>query len=146
MSRIVPIIDSSTGALTDVAGASAENARYKRFARRLLSLDRNPRLDYGGNGGDELVVDKGGAQGKRITLAADTVRVTGDLLVRNKSIDEIVEGSEAFKGCVSKEDLADALEGISVDETDDFATVRGQFMLLLERLNELVSEPEDNNG
>ena len=91
MARVVLIVDSSTGALIDVAGNVREGARYKKFVKRLLSLDPNPVLDYGANGGDSLSVSKGGYQGEKIRLDAKTVEVTGELTVGGNTVSNIAK-------------------------------------------------------
>lgn len=89
-SRIVLIADSDTGALVDVAGQSRESGRYLRFARRMMSLAKNPGLDYGVNGGDTLTISKNGSAGKAINLVAETVNVTGSLKVGERTVEEMV--------------------------------------------------------
>jgi len=93
MARVVIIVDSSTGALVDVAGHRREDSRYLRFAGRMLSLDKNPILDYGNNGGDTLEISKGGAPGKAVNVKAEVLNVTGDIKSRGKTIAEIVAAS-----------------------------------------------------
>lgn len=89
MARVVLIVDSATGALIDVAGNVREGGRYRKFVKRLLSTDRNPVLDYGGNGGDTLTISKGGGKGEAINLKANLVNVDGELKVGGKTIAEI---------------------------------------------------------
>ena len=89
MARVVLIVDSATGALIDVAGNVREGGRYKKFAKRILSLDKNPTLDYGANGGDTLNISKGGVRGKEINLLADTVNVPGELKIGGKTVAQI---------------------------------------------------------
>lgn len=91
MSRIVLIIDSDTGKFIDVTGRTKESGRYLKFAKRLLSADKNPTLDYGGNGGDSLTISKGGKKGKAINILADNVNVAGNLTVAGKQISELVK-------------------------------------------------------
>lgn len=113
MARVVLIVDSETGALIDVAGNIREGGRFKRFVKRMLSLDKNPVLDYGVNGGDTLTISKGGGRGAVINLKADVVNIDGELRVRGAT----TEGS--FDGGSS--DILDSLDGtegqISLDET-----------------------------
>ena len=112
MARVVLVVDSATGALIDVAGNVREGWRYKKFVKRILSTDKNPVLDYGGNGGDTLTVSKGGGRGKAINLKAETVNVDGELKVGGKTISEIAASGPA--------DLLNSLRGtkgeVSVDE------------------------------
>ena len=89
MARVVLIVDSATGALIDVAGNVREGGRYRKFVKRLLSTDKNPVLDYGGNGGDTLTISKGGGRGAVINLKANLVNVDGELKVGGKTIAEI---------------------------------------------------------
>lgn len=89
MARVVLIVDSATGALIDVAGNVREGGRYRKFVKRLLSTDKNPVLDYGGNGGDTLTISKGGGKGAAINLKANLVNVDGELKVGGKTIAEI---------------------------------------------------------
>lgn len=112
MARVVLVVDSATGALIDVAGNVREGGRYKKFVKRILSTDKNPVLDYGGNGGDTLTISKGGGRGKAINLKADIVNVDGELKVGGKTIAEISGSGSA--------DVLDSLRGtkgeVSVDE------------------------------
>lgn len=89
MARCVLIIDSVTGELIDAAGNGREGGRYKKFVQRLLSRDTNPVLDYGGNGGDALTIAKNGGKGKAIHLKADTVYVSDDLKIGDRTVAEI---------------------------------------------------------
>lgn len=89
MARCILIIDSATGELIDAAGNGREGGRYKKFVRRLLSRDTNPVLDYGGNGGDTLIVAKSGGKGKAIYLKAATVYVSDDLKIGDRTVAEI---------------------------------------------------------
>lgn len=113
MARVVLIVDSETGALIDVAGNSREGGRFKRFVKRMLSLDKNPVLDYGANGGDTLTISKGGGRGAVINLKADVVNIDGELRVRGATTEGSSDGGSS--------DILDSLEGtegqISVDET-----------------------------
>ena len=114
--RIVIIVDSATGAMIDVAGNSRETGRYSKFSKRMLSLHKNPQLDYGVNGGDSLTISKNGNSGKEINLIADTVKVSGDLLIGGRTIAEIVAGG----GDASILDsIVGADEEISVDTIFD---------------------------
>lgn len=97
MSRVVLIVDSESGALIDVAGNVREGGRYEAFAKRLLSLDKNPTLDYGANGGDELTISKGGYPGAAINLKADEVRVSGRLLVEGRDISSAATVKDALQ-------------------------------------------------
>jgi LysM repeat protein len=95
MARVVLVVDSATGALVDVAGNVREGGRYKKFVKRILSTDKNPVLDYGGNGGDTLIISKGGGRGKAINLRADIVNVDGELKIGGKTIAEIATSGSA---------------------------------------------------
>ena len=112
MARVVLVVDSATGALIDVAGNVREGGRYKKFVKRLLSTDKNPVLDYGGNGGDTLTISKGGGKGAAINLKANLVNVDGELKVGGKTIAEIAASGSA--------DLLNSLRGtkgeVAVDE------------------------------
>lgn len=101
MARVVVIVNSDTGALVDVAGNVREGGRYERFAKRMLSTDENPVLDYGGNGGDTLVISANGGNGKEIRLHADKVVVMGDLEVSGKTLDDFVAKSELHAAIAS---------------------------------------------
>lgn len=90
MARVVIILDPNTGALIDVAGHSREDSRYLKFVKRMLSLDKNPILDYGNNGGDTLEISKGGSAGKAVNIKADVLEVTGDIKSNGKTIAEII--------------------------------------------------------
>ena len=112
MARVVLVVDSATGALIDVAGNVREGGRYKKFVKRMLSLDKNPVLDYGGNGGDTLTISKGGGKGAAINLKANVVNIDGDLKVGGKTIAEI-----AAEGAGSSLDALRGTRGeVSVDE------------------------------
>lgn len=198
MAKVVLIVDSETGALVDVAGNVREDGgRYSKFARRFLSLAKNPELDYGVNGGDTLNISKGGVNGAQINLNANVVRVSGTLKVGEQTIQDLIDSRqiasiasavrgtpgeisvtetvdaetgnpivvisldptvstkiqellealgdipEATSKYITKTDLANALDGISVNEEDTFEEVKAQFMALVNNLKELtVSEPE----
>lgn len=116
MARVVLVVDSATGALIDVAGNVREGGRYKKFVKRILSTDKNPVLDYGGNGGDTLTVSKGGGRGKAINLKADTVNVDGELKVGGKTISEIAASGAS--------DVLNILRGTQgeVDVTEVYVT------------------------
>lgn len=90
MARVVIILDPNTGALIDVAGHSREDSRYLKFVKRMLSLDKNPILDYGNNGGDTLEISKGGSAGKAVNIKADVLNVSGEVKSGDKTIAEIV--------------------------------------------------------
>ena len=94
MARVALIIDSETGRLIDVAGNPRETGRYARFARRMLSSDTNPSLDYGVNGGKVLTVSRNGSggAGTAINLVAETVRLSGTLRDRDgRTIEQIAD-------------------------------------------------------
>ena len=90
MARVVIILDPNTGALIDVAGHSREDSRYLKFVKRMLSLDKNPILDYGNNGGDTLEISKGGSAGKAVNIKADVLNVSGVVKSGDKTIADIV--------------------------------------------------------
>ena len=90
MARVVIIVDSNTGALIDVAGHRREDGRYMKFSGRMLSIDRNPILDYGNNGGDTLEISKKGSAGKAVIVKADVLDVTGDIKSKGKTVAEMV--------------------------------------------------------
>lgn len=193
--KVVLIADSEKGTLIDVAGNGRENGRYYKFAKRMLSTDTNPVLDFGSNSGDSLTVECNGGVGKEITLRAQTVSVTGDLKVGNKaiSISELAAGqanalanlrgtdgeinvtkgvetaedgtvTDVYKlslnsdvagnleimegllggsaGYVKKSDLADALSGLSVQDSDTLDDVKYTLSDLLAKLGELADTEE----
>lgn len=91
MSRVVAILDSTTGAFIDADGRVREGARYRKLAKRMLSLETPTTvLDYGGNGAASLEISNGGVQGEEISLAAKKVKVTGQLMVGGSTLDEII--------------------------------------------------------
>ena len=117
MSRVVCMIDSSTGKLIDAYGNVREGARYKKFANRMLSTDENPVLNYGVNGGDSLTISKNGARGSQISLMADSVVVSGELSVGNKTMSEIAaEQSENILNSIVGND---GQTTVVVDYSDD---------------------------
>ena len=89
MARLVLMADSDTGRMIDATGTVREGARYRKFAGRMLSTDRDPTLDYGYNGGDALTVSRGGSKGREIRLLAETVSVPGRLEVGGRTVEEI---------------------------------------------------------
>lgn len=139
MARVVIIVDSITGALTDVAGHSREDSRYLKFVKRMLSLDRNPVLDYGGNGGDTLEISKGGAAGTAVNIKADTLNVSGEVKSGGQTISQISDSR-------IKAAIGNAIDGISVGEDDTLEDIRSKFSLLLENLNAIVSASEGAEG
>lgn len=122
MARVILVVDSTTGALIDVAGNVREGGRYKKFVKRILSTEENPVLDYGGNGGDTLTVSKGGGRGKAINLKADTVYIDGELKVGDKTIEEIAASGST--------DMLSVLRGVkgevSVDEVYEIDSSSGK--------------------
>lgn len=99
MSRVVVIVDSSTGALIDANGDTREGARYKGLAKRMLSLGKPTTvLDYGGNGATRLEVSCNGGKGEQINLMANTVKVTGQLMINNQTIEDIIAGGGSESG------------------------------------------------
>lgn len=95
MARIVLLVDPNTGALVDIAGRNREGGKFLKFVRRMLSLDKNPILDYGANGGDTLEISKNGAAGKTVNIKADTVNVSGDIKSKGQSMTDIAYGQIA---------------------------------------------------
>lgn len=196
MSRVVVVIDSNTGAVIDVAGNKRETGRYAKFIKRMLSLDKNPTLDFGGNGGNTLTIARNGGvvAGTTINLVAETVKVSGTIKDKDgRTMEQIVSdqlkyvldrivgttgeidvydasndsssddsslpkiqialsesivsriknledqaGGEDETSYITKDALLEALDGISVEEDDDFETVKQQFAALLGRLQELA--------
>lgn len=116
MARCVVIVDSETGKLIDVAGNARETGRYRKFSRRMLSSDTNPRLDYGVNGGDSLEVSQGGYAGKEIKLLADKVSVSGELEVDGVSINQIAE--EQIEPVLDRISAGDGVAVTSDDEAE----------------------------
>lgn len=104
MARVVLVVDSETGNLIDVAGNVREGGRYRKFAKRMLSPDVNPTLDFGANGGDTLVVSKGGGRGAKIQLNADSVEVAGSMTVGGSTLKTIAVNSALSAGIVSGTD------------------------------------------
>lgn len=90
MSRVVVVIDSATGAVVDVAGNKRETGRYAKFIKRMLSLDKNPTLNYGYNGGDTLTISKNGNDGEAVNIKAKTLNVSGVIKSQGKTLDSIV--------------------------------------------------------
>lgn len=90
MARIVLLVDPNTGALVDIAGRNREGGKFLKFIRRMLSLDKNPILDYGVNGGDTLEISKNGVAGKAVNIKADVLNVSGEVKSGNKTIADIV--------------------------------------------------------
>ena len=98
MAKVVLIVDSATGTMIDAAGRGREGARYKKFAKRMLSLGTPTTvLDYGGNGATKLDISKGGIAGEEINLRAEKVNIsTSDpsipavLRINGNTLDEII--------------------------------------------------------
>ena len=107
MSRVVAIVDSSTGKLVDAYGDVREGDRYRRFAKRMLSTDADPVLDYGANGGSRLEISSGGFAGDEVVIKADKLTISGtSVSIGGKTLEEIIAegGSEAIlKDVVGKE-------------------------------------------
>lgn len=188
MARCILVVDSETGALIDVAGNVREGARYKKFVGRMLSLAKNPVLDYGTNGGNELEISRAGRNGSVIRLKADKVIISGDLQVNGSSggtggeistgdlaekivgtdgeivisevtdsedeentvlkvslsdsvkstlraAEEMTEDADQF---VTKDDLASAIQDLSVSGDDTLDDVKETLGILLTRLQDLV--------
>ena len=185
MSRCILVIDSERGELVDVAGNVREGGRYLKFAKRLLSTDENPVLDYGANGGDTLTVSMDGGIGAAINLNARVVNVPGDIKLNGESIRELISseaegaidnirgadgeisvekdsvtgntvislspavtdkldqidvavGNLASNQFVSRQEIANAIEGLSVKDDDDLGQVKGTLRVLLEKLGEIA--------
>lgn len=98
MSRVVAILDSDTGAFIDADGRVREGARYRKMAKRMLSLDKPTAvLDYGGNDADSLEISCKNADGEEIVLRARSVKISGEALVGGKTIGQMAF-SEIEKG------------------------------------------------
>lgn len=92
MSRVVVVIDSNTGAVIDVAGNKRETGRYAKFIKRMLSLDKNPNLNFGGNGGDTLTISKNGNEGALVNILTKVLNVSGTVKSNGKTLEEIAVG------------------------------------------------------
>ena len=145
MAKVIAIVDSNTGALVDVAGNTREGARYRRFAKRMLSIGENPTvLDYGANGATKLEVSDGGYAGEEISLKADAVKVSGTTFtVGGKKLEDIIlsvieEAESDSDVFVRKEDLANAISGISFDEGDTLETVKEKLNGLLDSISSIL--------
>lgn len=102
MSRVVAILDSATGAFIDADGRVREGARYRKLAKRMLSLDKPTAvLDYGGNGAENLEVSNSGGENGEISLRAKTVKVSGQLMVGGRTLDDIVASGGSGSGLLS---------------------------------------------
>ena len=98
MARTVAIIDSSTGKLIDADGKVREGDRYRKFAKRILSADKNPVLDYGANGGNSLEISNGGSDGDVVLIRARSLVLTGgNLSVGGKTIEEMLSEEKSEK-------------------------------------------------
>lgn len=92
MSKVVVVIDSNTGAVIDVAGNKRETGRYAKFVKRMLSLDKDPTLNFGFNGGDTLTISKNGGNGKAVNIKADELNVSGEIKSNGQTLDKIAAG------------------------------------------------------
>jgi len=128
MARVVVIVNSDTGALVDIAGNAREGGRYEKFAKRMLSTDKDPVLDYGGNGGDVLIISANGENGKEIRLLADKVVVSNVLEINGKTMDDFV----------SKAELSSAISSVNHNPTN-LEELKSAFSLLMSNLENLVS-------
>lgn len=145
MARVILVVDSATGALIDVAGNVRESARYKKFIKRMLSLDDNPVLDYGANGGDSMSISKGGYQGEKIKLDAKTVEVTGNITVGGRTVadiagDQIETALDRIKGTPGEIDVrddVDASTGKRIVKISIDAEVLGQLETLESKIDSL---------
>ena len=197
MSRVVVVIDSNTGAVIDVAGNKRETGRYAKFIKRMLSLDKNPTLNYGFNGGDTLTISKNGNEGAAVNIKAKVLNVSGQIKSNGQTLEQIasdqiqsvldkVYGTDgeidvttlidaesgepyiqislnasvvnqlaAFERdldeqaagagkFVTKEALAEAINGITIEEEDGIDELKEKFSTLLENLATLASE--DSSG
>lgn len=147
MARVVIILDSNTGALIDVSGRSREDSRYLKFVKRMLSLDKDPILDYGNNGGDTLEISKGGSAGKAVNIKADVLNVSGVVKSGDKTIADIV--NERIS------DVASILKGkdgeIEITEKQDEDSGRTYYEIslgsavstLIEQLDEALEAMQD---
>lgn len=90
MAKTVVIV-SEKGRLTDAVGAVREDdVRYSRLANRMLGPGEVALLNYGWNDADELEVSKFGKAGKRVTVKADEVALSGALTVGGVGLDEAI--------------------------------------------------------
>lgn len=197
MSRVVVVIDSNTGAVIDVAGNKRETGRYAKFIKRMLSLDKNPTLNYGFNGGDTLTISKNGNEGAAVNIKAKVLNVSGQIKSNGQTLEQIasdqiqsvldkVYGTDgeidvttlidaesgepyiqislnasvvnqlaAFERdldeqaagagkFVTKESLAEAISGITIEEEDGIDELKEKFSTLLENLATLASK--DSSG
>jgi hypothetical protein len=197
MSRVVVVIDSNTGAVIDVAGNKRETGRYAKFIKRMLSLDKNPTLNYGFNGGDTLTISKNGNEGATVNIKAKVLNVSGQIKSNGQTLEEIASDriqsildkvygtdgeidvttlidaesgepyiqislnasivnqlaaferdlNEQAAGAgkfVTKEALAEAISGITIEEEDGIDELKEKFSTLLENLATLASE--DSSG
>jgi hypothetical protein len=92
MSRVVVVIDSNTGAVIDVAGNKRETGRYAKFVKRMLSLDKNPTLNFGANGGDTLTISKNGNEGAAVNIQAKVLNVSGVVKANGQTLEQIAVG------------------------------------------------------
>lgn len=110
MARVVLIVDSATGTMIDAAGRGREGARYRKLAKRMLSLGTPTAvLDYGGNGASKLEVSDGGDAGEEINLKASSVNIlTSDpsspavLKVNGKTLEEIISSQAGGDALLDK--------------------------------------------
>lgn len=192
MARVVVVIDSETGAVVDVAGNKRETGRYAKFVKRMLSMDKNPSLNYGFNGGDTLTISQNGGEGAAVNIKAKVLNVSGQvksggqtlgqialeqvqtvlgridgtegevdvatltddsgnqylqislsasvlnqLAAIERDMDEQAEGVSKF---VTKEALAAAIDGITIEEEDGVEEVKTKFATLLANIAALVAE------
>ena len=90
MAKTVVIV-SENGRLTDAVGAVREDdVRYSHLANRMLGPDEVALLNYGWNGADELEISKFGKVGKKVTVKADEVALSGTLTVGGVGLDEVI--------------------------------------------------------
>ena len=91
MARVVVIADSDSGELVDVAGNKREDGRYRKLAKRMMSSDKDPVIDYGANGGSKLTISSNGGAGDEIVLDARKVTISGDMTVGEKTIAAVAQ-------------------------------------------------------
>jgi len=109
MARVVAIVDSTSGALVDADGNVREGARYKKFAKRMLSLDKPTAVfDFGGNGATKLEVSAGGGAGDEINLKARSVSISAPspdsavLSVNGRTLEQIIADGGAGTSSIGR--------------------------------------------
>lgn len=108
MSRVVMIVDSATGSLVGADGRTREGARYKKLAKRMLSLGNPAVLDYGGNGASKMEISNGGYAGDEIVLKAKSVKIAAGggqdatLTVNGSTIEEMIAAGGSVSTLLGK--------------------------------------------